>query len=66
MVETEFSLVRFDGDAERAAGVYDGLEPLTAPTSPRRSPSASPVRRHVDVDYLAIKPTQQATREDRR
>jgi NADP-dependent 3-hydroxy acid dehydrogenase YdfG len=30
IVETDFSLVRFDGDAERAAKVYDGVDALTA------------------------------------
>jgi NADP-dependent 3-hydroxy acid dehydrogenase YdfG len=30
LVQTDFSLVRFDGDAERAAKVYEGVEALTA------------------------------------
>jgi NADP-dependent 3-hydroxy acid dehydrogenase YdfG len=28
--ETEFSLVRFDGDSERAKNAYNGYQPMTA------------------------------------
>ena len=61
MVETEFSLVRFDGDAEKAAGVYEGLEPLTGGDVAEAIAFCVTRPGHVDIDYLAIKPTPQAT-----
>jgi NADP-dependent 3-hydroxy acid dehydrogenase YdfG len=61
MVETEFSLVRFGGDAERADAVYEGLEPLTAEDVAEAIAFCATRPPHVDVDYLGIMPTAQAT-----
>ncbi len=61
MVETEFSLVRFDGDAERAAGVYDGIDPLTAADVADLIVFCVTRPGRVDIDYASIMPTAQAT-----
>ncbi len=61
MVETEFSLVRFDGDAEKAAGVYSGIEPLVAEDVAEIVAFCVTRPGRVDVDYVAVKPTAQAT-----
>lgn len=60
LVETEFSLVRFDGDAERAGSVYAGLTPLTAADIAEAIRWVSSLPSHVNVDELVIKPRDQA------
>jgi len=61
MVETDFSLVRFGGDAERAAKVYEGVEPLTADDVADCIAFAVTRPSHVDIDQMVIRPRQQAT-----
>jgi NADP-dependent 3-hydroxy acid dehydrogenase YdfG len=61
MVETEFSEVRFGGDKERAAQVYEGLEPLSAEDVADLVAYVVTRPPHVDVDYVSIMPTAQAT-----
>jgi NADP-dependent 3-hydroxy acid dehydrogenase YdfG len=61
MVETEFSLVRFDGDAERATSVYEGLEPLTAADVAELVAFCITRPGRVDIDYVSVMPTAQAT-----
>jgi NADP-dependent 3-hydroxy acid dehydrogenase YdfG len=61
LVETEFSLVRFGGDAERAAKVYEGMEPLTGEDVAEVIAFAVTRPPHVNVDYIGVKPTAQAT-----
>lgn len=60
MVETEFSVVRFDGDAERAAQVYRGMTPLTADDVAACVVFAATRPSHVDVDRLVLRPRDQA------
>jgi NADP-dependent 3-hydroxy acid dehydrogenase YdfG len=59
MVETEFSLVRFDGDADRAAKVYAGLTPLTAVDVAEVIGFAVSRPSHVNLDSIVIKPRAQ-------
>jgi putrescine aminotransferase len=61
LVETEFSLIRFGGDERRAKDVYRGLEPLSAGDVADAIAFVATRPPHVDIDYLAIKPTAQAT-----
>jgi len=61
MVETEFSLVRFDGDEDRAGSVYEGIDPLTAEDVAELIAFVVTRPPHVDVDYVSVKPTAQAT-----
>jgi NADP-dependent 3-hydroxy acid dehydrogenase YdfG len=61
LVETEFSLVRFGGDAERAAEVYRGLTPLRGEDVADLVAFVVTRPPHIDVDYIVVKPTAQAT-----
>ena len=61
MTETNFSIVRFHGDTERANSVYQGIEPLTGDDIADvifYTASAPP---HVQICEITITPTHQAT-----
>jgi len=61
MVETEFSLVRFAGDAGRAAGVYQGVTPMTAQDVAEIVAFAVTRPAHVDIDQVVVRPVDQAS-----
>jgi NADP-dependent 3-hydroxy acid dehydrogenase YdfG len=61
MVETEFSLVRFHGDAERAAKVYQGLMPLAPDDIADAVVWCATRPLHVNVSDVVIWPTAQAS-----
>jgi NADP-dependent 3-hydroxy acid dehydrogenase YdfG len=60
MVETDFSLVRFDGDAERAARVYQGVDALTADDVADCIAFAATRPSRVNIDTMVVLPRDQA------
>jgi len=61
MVETEFSLVRFEGDEEAARRVYAGMQPLTAEDVAECIRWALAQPSHVNVDEIVLRPRDQAS-----
>ena len=60
MAETEFSLVRFGGDAERAHKVYEGVTPLSGEDVADAIVWAVTRPAHVNVNAMELMPVQQA------
>jgi 3-hydroxy acid dehydrogenase/malonic semialdehyde reductase len=61
LVETEFSLVRFKGDREKAEAVYKGIDPLTPDDVADCVLFALTRPWHVNVDEIVLKARNQAS-----
>ncbi len=60
MVETEFSIVRFDGDEERAKKVYENIQPLKPEDIAETIYWMASRPAHVNINDVIIMPTVQA------
>jgi serine 3-dehydrogenase len=60
LAETEFSLVRFKGDAASAKKIYEGMKPLTPEDIAETLVWMASRPAHVNIDELIIKPVDQA------
>ena len=61
MVETEFSIVRFDGDADRAKKVYMGMQPLSPDDIAETAYWIANRPAHVNINDIIIMPSAQAS-----
>jgi hypothetical protein len=61
MAETEFSLVRFKGDEQKAKNVYKGIDALTAGDIADVIYYCATLPEHVCINEIVITPTQQAS-----
>jgi NADP-dependent 3-hydroxy acid dehydrogenase YdfG len=60
MAETEFSLVRFKGDEQKAKNVYKGIDALTADDIAEIIFYCATLPDHVCINEIVVTPTQQA------
>ena len=60
MAETEFSTVRYGGDAAKAGAVYAGMQPLTADDVAESIYWAATLPQHVNVNTIELMPTAQS------
>ncbi len=61
LVATEFALVRFGGDEERAAATYRGMTPLTGDDVAECIVWAAGRPPHVNIDEIVVRPRDQAS-----
>lgn len=61
MVETEFSLVRFSGDNEKAKSIYKGINPLHASDVANAVLFCATQPAHVNINEIIITPSAQAS-----
>ncbi|MHB8580245.1 MAG: SDR family oxidoreductase [Ignavibacteriaceae bacterium] len=61
MVETEFSLVRYSGDKEKAKKTYNGLKPLRAEDVANAVLFCASQPEHVNINEIIITPSVQAS-----
>ncbi|KAH6598833.1 hypothetical protein BASA50_003340 [Batrachochytrium salamandrivorans] len=61
LVETEFSMMRFGGDKDKAAAPYKGLIPLTGQDIAESIVFIASRRPHVQISHMQILPTSQAS-----
>ena len=60
-VQTEFSLVRFDGDQQRAEKVYAGITPMVAEDIAEVIGFVASRPSHVNIDQIVVRPRDQAS-----
>ncbi len=61
LAETEFAMVRFEGDAEKASGVYEGMTPLSGMDVAEAVLFVASRPSHVNIGDMLILPSDQAS-----